>query len=301
MNNYKNIFQLVSIPVLVALSWILGKVLIIDLDPATLSSTRLLLSGSILLFFSNLTKQLLPMSYKERTKLLSIQILLSTIGRVTYFWLGTYALVTISSSEALIIMGLVPVFVLILEFLFKVNQLSTKKTLLILSTCILSLTAITKESTSNSSYSDLSIGHLAALGAAVSFALYLVLQKRFINKSPPSNTLVIQFLFAGFVLFLIANSPIQKIINLNGVQLVRLITYSAICSLLPHFFLQRSLATFHSSTVSSVISFTPVIGIILTTIFEKKQINFSFLLLTLLACACCAILLLSIRPKKESC
>ena len=252
---------LLSIPVTVSLSWVLGGELVKAIPPVSLSIGRLALGVLVFFLFSSITRDLKDLPTPEKMRWWGQQALLAATGRSAYYALTATSLVSISPLEALIITTLMPVFTLALQRLIGVRFSSPGvPTFGLLATAATVAAIVLKSGLSESGISTLHMGRLLMMAGIAAYVVHLVLYARFVKDKNPANPLFAQFLFGFLMLLPFEPHGLGFMSHLTAVSWFQFLVYALVCNIVPFVAAHYALQTFGPFIVSTVASTSPFFG-----------------------------------------
>lgn len=301
MNNKLIIlFELILIPVLVSLSWILGGNLVKSFGTIDLTIARIGLSGFLLLpllFFSFNKSTILNLKNMKSANWWFNQIILTITGRVLYFILSTNALKTITPLQAIMFNSLLPIFGIGLSAF--IGEKYKNKNVLTMSVFASFFTMLAIFSLVKDSW-YLNVGLIEMFFAVFFFSLHIVLYKKLIINEGAVQVLCVQFLLCFIFIYPLNFRFYESFKNITNDQLIYFILYTTVCNLLPFFLLHHSLRHVKALNVQLVCTLTPICGIILSFLFGERNISITFIILTLVSILLIGLILfLELRSKQE--
>ena len=188
-----------------------------------------------------------------------------------FFFQGLNLTTPINAS---IIMTLNPVLVIIISFILFKERITSRKILGIIIALFGTLTLILNGGSLDLKI-DLMLGNLLVLINSTSYAIYLVIVKKLINKYHPITVMFYVFLFG---LFYVLPFGYHEVININFTRFPSDILYKVIFVLVfttfvAYLFNAKALKSLNPSIVSIYIYLQPVLATIIAFIFNSDKLD----------------------------
>ena len=231
---------------------------------------RILLSVGLFMFYVQVFSEIRRISRSNFLKFLGIGVIISL------HWVCFYGSIKLANaSVGLICFSATPFFTALVEPFFR--KTPWRKVDFIFGLFIVLAMYLIIQSLDFSMYQGVVVGILSSLLAAV----FISLNKKYIDVTGPVTILVIEML--GALLFLTLIIPLVYIDDFNtfyprGIDWVYLICLVLFCTMLSFTLHMRALKYISAFTSNLIISLEPVYGIILAIIIlnEHRELNFQF-------------------------
>ncbi|EJS62869.1 EamA family transporter [Bacillus cereus] len=271
----KSIVFLTGISLIWGSQFFFTDIVISSVPPVTLSAIKALVGAITLAFiyflFSKKEQNQDSFRYPKK-KIMLLYVAIAFFEAIIPFFLIGWGQQRVSSSMASIIMGTVPIFTLLILFIFRVSRLRLMHFLSIgvgfMGILLMILPSLTIDHTNQSLW-----GMIALIFASLSFAISLVL----IEKLPPMSSVLAMrnILFIATIVLIPASflleSPLS--ITLTFIDTLSLIIlgifHAGIVYMMYNLLIKQSGAAFASLTNY----FVPVLGVILGTVLLGDQID----------------------------
>ena len=231
---------------------------------------RLIMSIGLFMLFKQIYCEVKGMSKKH------VYILLGIGAIISVHWVCFYGSVKLANaSVALISFSATPFFTALVEPLFR--KMPWKRIDFILGVCIVVAMGFIFNTLDLSMYSGMLVGLLAAFLAAV----FISLNKKYIEIASPTTMLFIEmigaFLFLTILLPIVYKTDFSGFVP-KGMDWFFLILMVVFCTMLAFVLHLRSLKHISAFTSNFVISLEPVYGIFLAIIIlkEHRELNTQF-------------------------
>lgn len=278
-------FTLLLMPLLNALSWLLGGALLSKIDPYSLSTLRTLIVAIILILTLLITERshFSKILQSKNLKWWKDQLVLSLSGRVLYYYYSAKSMLSISPLEAIIITTLMPILALAAEKIYSKIDLSAGTIVMGIFACTFGIISIFLSTESR--LVSFKIGHVEMLFAVAAFAFHTVYYKAKVKDSSPTILLMAQFSI-GAVLMLpfLPHTAITQFANLDLSNWFRFLFYSIICGLGPFVLLHYCLKKYDPFIVLTFSLLSPLFAILLRGVYKYTPISNSFVICTIFTC-----------------
>lgn len=271
----KNILFLAGISLIWGSQFFFVDIVISSVPPVTVAAVKATVGAvtlALIYFLLIKKEQSQPSSTYTKKKLRALYVAIAFFEAIIPFFLIGWGQQRVSSSIASIIMGTIPIFTLLILFIFKISRLRLKHFLSIgagfIGILVMILPSLTIDFTNQSLW-----GMSALIFASISFAVSLVL----IERLPPMssvlamrNVLIIASIILIPAAFLFEDPLRIKFTFIETLSLVILgIFHAGIVYMMFNQLIKQSGAAF----ASLINYFVPVIGVILGTILLGDQID----------------------------
>ncbi|NOR55996.1 MAG: EamA family transporter [Sulfurovum sp.] len=156
--------------------YVFNAIALEDFSPFGLTAWRMFIGFVTLSLLIVLLPSQRSQSLKLTPKLISLFILIGAVEAAIPFWLIGFGQMSVSSSVAAIIMGMIPMFTLLLEHFFKKGHTTTVFEVIGITLAFVGLIVLVDPSADD--FSGSFMGYLAILLAASCFALALILMEK---------------------------------------------------------------------------------------------------------------------------
>lgn len=253
---------------------IVGKLIGDGINPFAITAWRFILGGLVLLPFG------LRQAHSDKIRLTYSSILqisaLGILNVVCSMLLLQLAIYYGKASLAAIIVSMNPLFVSIFGWLI-INEKLTRYNVISLLIGFFGLVAIliSEPFKSDVEYSNVTLGILFALLASVTFGLYTILSKKYIQKYGNFTTNSIAFLSGGVTLSTI-NILIGKpmLFSLGFVEITSLLYLGFLISGFAYVLYFESMRVLTASVASRYFFLKPAIAVFLASIVLKERVEF---------------------------
>lgn len=273
--NIKSILFLTGISLIWGSQFFFTDIVISSVTPVTLAATKALIGALTLTFiyflFSKTKHNQASFRYpKKKIRLLYVSI--AFFEAIIPFFLIGWGQQRVSSSTASIIIGTIPIFTLLILFIFRISRLRLMHFLSIgvgfIGILLIILPSLTIDFTNQSLW-----GMTALIFASLSFAISLVL----IEKLPPMSSVLAMrnILFIAAIVLIPASFILESPMSIRPtfIDMLSLIIlgifHSGIVYMMFNLLIKQSGAAFTSLTNY----FVPVLGVILGTVLLGDQID----------------------------
>jgi drug/metabolite transporter (DMT)-like permease len=250
------------------ISIVVNKFFVVRIDPLLLTSLRGFSIGIIFLIISLYFTKINKLN-KVKKSSWKYLILIGIIGGGLAFWLFFTGLKITTAGRAAFLQKTLPIYAIILAFIFLKEKI-TKKQLIAILIMIIGLFLI--EST-NISY-EFRIGNMLVLGATILWAVENTISKKVMNEK--ENNWVVTFsrmFFGSLLLFsiILISGKTSLILNLNSEQIIYIIISGSLLFLYV-FTWYWGLKYINLSKASTILLIAPIISLVLGVVWLNEQI-----------------------------
>lgn len=253
----------------------LNKSFVVNIDPLVFTSIRLLLIGTIFLIISYFRHE--KINKKINIKYLA---LIAIIGGAFAFLLFFDGLRLTTSGRAAFLQKTMPIYVVVLAFLFLKERITKKYLYSILLMLIGTAIIYYSEIVPAQLWLNPSLGDLLVIGATILWALENVLSRKVMIKGE-SNFIVsfVRMFFGGIILFSIVLllGKYDLLMSLNSQQVIN-ISVSTIILFVYVLFWYWSLKFINVTKASSLLLLSPVISLLIGNGFLNEPVPFTQLI-----------------------
>lgn len=232
------------------------KIALRELTPSFLAFLRFLIAGILLLLISYKKYGTIQVSKETHVKLLICGI----VGYTIYFLFENYGFSMMPAANGTIILASIPLFTILMEVIWYKTPVGFNKGLGVL-VSMLGVILVIGKSISIGGESKEIIGSFLMLGAAISWAIYSIINKGFDPKVPTITITAYQMLYGTiflFPVFFIENIQLQMI---SGLTMFSLFYLAILSSALGCFLYLYSLKELGASNTNVYINLMPFVGV----------------------------------------
>jgi drug/metabolite transporter (DMT)-like permease len=255
-------------------SFVATKIALSELTPVTIIIMRLILAVLFLFVIASSTKRDFSIDRKKHTGILVLALI-----AVFHLWIQVTGLKYTTAVNTGWIIGLAPVFMALLGYIFFREKLRIINIGGIVLAFFGLLLLIGKGDFSNIDLIS-NKGDLMVLASAFTWSIYSMVNKKITFSYPPLMTIF--YLFVAMVVILIpfnlSHETLNSIINLSGRGWVAVLFLGLICSGVSYVFWAQALKVMDSARVGSFLYFEPFITIFTAWLFLNEQITFVIVL-----------------------
>ncbi len=247
---------------------ILMKALSTSMPPTEIVFARYLIGGIILMPFIFIEKdKLKTLNVKDYFLMFFFFILLATIISNI---IAQIAIIYIDASVLMLLLGLEPLFIVILSTLFLKEKMNGKMALLILLALLGSYLVAFKDlsiSTDNAHF----IGVMLAIATPFFWAFGPFVGKQLLKKLESTTLIAIRFLLASLILgiFIFLTRGFDKLTSISRDSLILLLLFGVFQTALAYAFFYKGLKSIKASTAGMILLLIPIITIILDFLINK--------------------------------
>ena len=255
-------------------SFIATKYLLDELTPETIISMRLLLAISLLFIIALVQRR----SFRINLKSHSYIFLLALIA-VFHLWIQVTGMKYTTASNTGWIIGMAPIFMALLGFVFFREKLNTLK---ILGIIIATTGLILLVGKGNPANIDLikNKGDLLVLSSAFTWGIYSMVNKKISLSYSPLMTILYLFIMMAVIIipFTANQSEVTSIKQLSSVGWISILFLGLLCSGVAYVIWAYALREMESAKVGAYLYFEPFVTIITAWIFLKEDITLFMIL-----------------------
>ena len=256
------------------ISFVATKIAIAELSPVTLIIMRLILAVVLLFVIAFATKRDFSIDWKKY----SVILLLAFIA-VFHLWIQVTGLKFTTASNTGWIIGITPVFMALLGYLFFREKLGIINIAGIVVAFFGLLLLIGK-----GDFSKIDLisnkGDLMVLASAFTWSIYSLVNKKITFSYPPLMTIFYLFLTMAVILipFNISHETLCSVINLSGKGWFAVLFLGFICSGISYVFWAQALKEMDAARVGAFVYFEPIVTIFTAWLILNEQITFVIIL-----------------------
>jgi drug/metabolite transporter (DMT)-like permease len=250
------------------------KIALAELTPVTLIIMRLILAVALLFVIARATKKDFSIDLKKHSG-----ILLLALIAVLHLWIQVTGLKYTTASNTGWIIGITPVFMAILGYIFFREKL---RIINIAGIAVAFFGLLLLIGKGDFSKIDLisNKGDVMVLISAFTWSIYSLVNKKITFSYPPMMTIFYLFLTMAVILipFNISGETLSSVINLSGRGWVAVLFLGLICSGVSYVFWAQALKNMDSARVGAFVYFEPFITIFTAWFILNEQITFVIVL-----------------------
>lgn len=283
MNNKKNTFAMLAglgSAVIFGLSFLFSKKALAAAEPLELIAFRFLIA--VLIMTALLILRIIKVDY--RGKNLKWLMLLGLMEPVIYFIFETYGIKYSASSEAGLMISLIPIFVVILSAYF-LKEKPSRPQLLFIFLSVAGVMFIGLMSNSNSGEGSL-LGMALLLGAVLSAAAFTIISRKLSRKFTPVELTYSMMVQAAviFNLMSLINHTIKGTVTnyfkpLQNKEFIISVLYLGILSsIVAYFLINYTLSVIEASKSAVIANISTIVSIIAGVVFLNESFRYYHIL-----------------------
>ena len=255
-------------------SFVATKIALSELTPVTIIIMRLIFAVVFLFVIALATKRDFSIDFKKHTS-----ILLLAIIAVFHLWIQVTGLKYTTAVNTGWIIGLAPVFMALLGYLFFREKLRIINIAGIVMAFFGLLLLIGKGDFSNIDLIS-NKGDVMVLASAFTWSVYSLVNKKITFSYPPLMTILYLFITMAVILipFNLSREALYSVVNLSLMGWVAVLFLGLICSGVSYVFWAQALKDMDSARVGSFLYFEPFVTIFTAWLFLNEQITFVIVL-----------------------
>jgi drug/metabolite transporter (DMT)-like permease len=255
-------------------SFIATKIALAELTPVTIIIMRMILAVVLLFIIAKTTKRDFSIEWKKHRG-----ILLLAMIAVFHLWIQVTGLKYTTASNTGWIIGITPVFMALLGYLFFREKL---RIINIAGIAVAFFGLLLLISKGDFSKIDLisNKGDVMVLASAFTWSVYSLVNKKITFSYPPLMTIFYLFLTMMVILipFNISHEAVYSVLNLSGRGWFSVLFLGLICSGVSYVFWAQALKEMNSARAGSFLYFEPFITIFTAWLILNEQITFVIVL-----------------------
>jgi drug/metabolite transporter (DMT)-like permease len=253
-----------------------GKEVVSFMSPEMANTLRFGIASLILIPMLFLSK---GFSWKTFMEKIWVYIILSCIGIYGFNMLFLVGLKYSNSINGALIMGLNPLLTFILSYFFLSVPINIKQLTGIAISFIGVAIVLTEGNFAVLQNMNFSIGDLLLISASFSFALYNLINKKYMSNVSPLHTTAITTMIAA-ILFLLTSELMGKTINLAKITYSvwgALLFMAIFGSILAYIFWNRGVAKIGAGKASLFTNFIPLSGTLISVSMGHELVSYQIL------------------------
>ncbi len=251
------------------MSFIFTKIALFELEPFAVITLRLILGFTVILIIAVSTKRNFSINFKTHSK-----IFLLALVAVFHLWIQVTGLKFTSASNTGWIIGVTPVFMALLGFLFFKEKITHVKISGIIIAFFGLLLLISKGNFSNVNLIS-NKGDFLVLGSAFTWSVYSIINKKISISYPP--LMVVLFSFAMMIVILIPfnlnSSTINSIKHFSAEGWGSILFLGIFCSGIAYVLWAYSLKEMESAKVGAFLYFEPFVTVFTAFLILDEKIT----------------------------
>ena len=256
------------------ISFVATKIAIAELTPITLIILRMILAVVLLFIIAIATKRDFSIDRKKHSWI----ILLAVIA-VFHLWIQVTGLKYTTASNTGWIIGITPVFMALMGYLFFKEKLGIINIAGIIVAFFGLLLLIGKGDLSKIDLIS-NKGDMMVLASAFTWSIYSLINKKITFSYPPLMTIFFLFLTMAAILipFNISHETVYSVVNLSSRGWIAVLFLGLICSGVSYVFWAQALKEMDSARVGAFVYFEPFVTIFTAWFILNEQITFVIIL-----------------------
>lgn len=283
MNNKKNTFAMLAglgSAVIFGLSFLFSKKALAAAEPLELIAFRFLIA--VLIMTALLILRIIKVDY--RGKNLKWLMLLGLMEPVIYFIFETYGIKYSASSEAGLMISLIPIFVVILSAYF-LKEKPSRPQLLFIFLSVAGVMFIGLMSNSNSGEGSL-LGMALLLGAVLSAAAFTIISRKLSRKFTPvelTYSMMVQAAVIFNLMSLINHISKGTVTNYfkplqNKEFIISVLYLGILSSIVAYFLINYTLSVIEASKSAVIANISTIVSIIAGVVFLNESFRYYHIL-----------------------
>ena len=251
------------------LSFIATKIALNELNPETIILLRLLFGVSLLLIIAVFNKRDFSIKFKNHAV-----IFLLALVAVFHLWIQITGLKFTSASNTGWIIGVTPVFMALLGFIFFREKLTALKTSGILIAFAGLLILMSKGDIFSIGFISHK-GDFLVLASAFTWSIYSILNKRIAMDYPPFMMILFLFMMMAVIIapFVISSESIEAVIHLSAKGWAAVMFLGIFCSGIAYVLWAQALKDLEATKVGAFLYFEPFITVFAAWFMLNETIN----------------------------
>lgn len=254
-------------------SFIATKIALTELDPFGIIFCRLILASILLGSIAIITKRNFSIDLKNHGGILILSLI-----AVLHLWIQVTGLKFTTASNTGWIIGITPVFMAILGFLFFKERINFIKILGILISFFGLLLLISGGDLSSINFIS-NKGDFLILTSAFTWSVYSIVNKRITLTYPPLMTILYLFIMMSIIVlpFIFNAEFLEKMKSLSAEVWTSIIFLGFFCSGIAYVLWSQALKELESSQAGAFLYFEPFITVIAAWIILNEKLTFLML------------------------
>ncbi len=255
-------------------SFIATKYLLVELNPETIISMRLILAIALLLVIALFQKRDFSINLKSHAYILILAMI-----AVFHLWIQVTGLKYTTASNTGWIIGTAPIFMAILGLIFFKEKLNILKILGIIIATFGLLLLVGKGNPTNIDLIQ-NKGDLLVLSSAFTWGIYSMVNKKISLNYSPLMTILYLFIMMAIIIvpLTVNNTSIRSVVHLSGIGWLSILFLGLLCSGISYVIWAYALREMESAKVGAFLYFEPFITVLAAWIFLSENITLLMIL-----------------------
>ncbi len=255
-------------------SFIATKIALRELNPQTIILLRLLLGIILLVVFAFYTKRDFSISLKNHGAIFVLALI-----AVFHLWIQVTGLKFTTAANTGWIVGVTPVFMVILSAIFFKEKLFRNKILGIIIAFSGLILLVSRSNISNIGFIEQK-GDLLVLASAFTWSVYSLINKKISLKYPPMMTILFLFVLMAVIItpFTVTRQSINAVIHLSFIGWASILFLGIFCSGIAYVLWAKSLKELDASKVGSFLYLEPFVTVFSAWIILSESITIMIIL-----------------------
>jgi RarD protein len=266
------------LPLLAVIFWgtsfIATKYLLVELNPETIISMRLILAIALLLVIALFQKRDFSINLKSHAYILILAMI-----AVFHLWIQVTGLKYTTASNTGWIIGTAPIFMAVLGLIFFKEKLNILKILGIIIATFGLLLLVGKGNPTNIDLIK-NKGDLLVLSSAFTWGIYSMVNKKISLNYSPLMTILYLFIMMAIIIvpLTVNNTSIRSVVHLSGIGWLSILFLGLLCSGISYVIWAYALREMESAKVGAFLYFEPFITVLAAWIFLSENITLLMIL-----------------------
>lgn len=255
-------------------SFIATKIALRELNPQTIILLRLLLGIILLVVFAFYTKRDFSINLKNHGAIFVLALI-----AVFHLWIQVTGLKYTTAASTGWIVGVTPVFMVILSAIFFKERLFRTKILGIIIAFSGLILLVSRNNISNIGFFEQK-GDLLVLASAFTWSVYSLVNKKISLKYPPMMTILFLFIMMAVIItpFTVTRQSINAVIHLSLIGWASILFLGIFCSGIAYVLWAKSLKELDASKVGSFLYLEPFVTVFSAWIILSESITIMIIL-----------------------
>lgn len=255
-------------------SFIATKYLLVELNPETIISMRLILAIALLLVIALFQKRDFSINLKSHAYILILAMI-----AVFHLWIQVTGLKYTTASNTGWIIGTAPIFMAVLGLIFFKEKLNILKILGIIIATFGLLLLVGKGNPTNIDLIQ-NKGDLLVLSSAFTWGIYSMVNKKISLNYSPLMTILYLFIMMAIIIvpLTVNNTSIRSVVHLSGIGWLSILFLGLLCSGISYVIWAYALREMESAKVGAFLYFEPFITVLAAWIFLSENITLLMIL-----------------------
>jgi RarD protein len=266
------------LPLLAVIFWgtsfIATKYLLVELNPETIISMRLILAIALLLVIALFQKRDFSINLKSHAYILILAMI-----AVFHLWIQVTGLKYTTASNTGWIIGTAPIFMAVLGLIFFKEKLNILKILGIIIATFGLLLLVGKGNPTNIDLIQ-NKGDLLVLSSAFTWGIYSMVNKKISLNYSPLMTILYLFIMMAIIIvpLTVNNTSIRSVVHLSGIGWLSILFLGLLCSGVSYVIWAYALREMESAKVGAFLYFEPFITVLAAWVLLSENITLLMIL-----------------------